>query len=170
MRALLKPGDHVVSGDWHKAHMVAFLVYKISHAISCSPPRTVPPSRPAYLHLPIPPVPIPPVRIPPVPPPQICTFPGYQSLYSIAQSLGCRVSLWEPGPASWQPPAEAEAAEAEADEVSAPSAPPLVTSTGLRFDVGCLESMLRAEAPGSVRLVVVNFPHNPVGEIPDGSG
>ena len=46
----------------------------------------------------------------------------------------------------------------------------MTTSSGLRFDVGCLESMLRAEAPGSVRLVVVNFPHNPVGEIPDRSG
>ena len=61
-------------------------------------------------------------------------------------------------------------AEAEADEASSPSAPPLTTASGLRFDVGCLESMLRAEAPGSVQLVVVNFPHNPVGEIPDGSG
>ena len=61
-------------------------------------------------------------------------------------------------------------AESGADQASAPTDPPLVTSSGLRFDVGCLESMLRAEAPGSVRLVVVNFPHNPVGEIPDRSG
>src|SRR3990167_5627337 len=26
----------------------------------------------------------------------ICTFPGYQSLYSIAESLGCEVSKWMP--------------------------------------------------------------------------
>jgi len=26
----------------------------------------------------------------------VCTFPGYQSLYQIAESLGCEVSRWEP--------------------------------------------------------------------------
>jgi len=26
----------------------------------------------------------------------ICTFPGYQSLYEVARSLGCQVSLWQP--------------------------------------------------------------------------
>jgi aspartate/methionine/tyrosine aminotransferase len=26
----------------------------------------------------------------------VCTFPGYQSLYQIARSLGCEVSTWEP--------------------------------------------------------------------------
>jgi aspartate/methionine/tyrosine aminotransferase len=26
----------------------------------------------------------------------ICTFPGYQSLYEFASSIGCRVSLWQP--------------------------------------------------------------------------
>lgn len=26
----------------------------------------------------------------------ICTFPGYQSLYEIAQGIGCKVSKWEP--------------------------------------------------------------------------
>ncbi len=26
----------------------------------------------------------------------VCTFPGYQSLYEVARSLGCQVSLWEP--------------------------------------------------------------------------
>ena len=26
----------------------------------------------------------------------ICTFPGYQSLYEIARSIGCKVSAWEP--------------------------------------------------------------------------
>src|SRR3989338_8552419 len=26
----------------------------------------------------------------------VCTFPGYQSLYQIAESIGCRVDRWEP--------------------------------------------------------------------------
>ncbi|MGB5845242.1 MAG: aminotransferase class I/II-fold pyridoxal phosphate-dependent enzyme, partial [Anaerolineales bacterium] len=26
----------------------------------------------------------------------ICTYPGYQSLYEIARSIGCEVSTWEP--------------------------------------------------------------------------
>ncbi len=26
----------------------------------------------------------------------ICTFPGYQSLYELARSVGCEVSLWQP--------------------------------------------------------------------------
>ncbi len=26
----------------------------------------------------------------------ICTFPGYQSLYELARSIGCEVDLWEP--------------------------------------------------------------------------
>jgi aspartate/methionine/tyrosine aminotransferase len=33
----------------------------------------------------------------------VCTFPGYQSLYEIARSLGCEVSLWKPDEAdSWR--------------------------------------------------------------------
>jgi len=26
----------------------------------------------------------------------VCTFPGYQSLYEVARSIGCQVALWEP--------------------------------------------------------------------------
>ncbi len=26
----------------------------------------------------------------------VCTFPGYQSLYEVARSIGCQVSTWEP--------------------------------------------------------------------------
>ncbi len=26
----------------------------------------------------------------------VCTFPGYQSLYAVAQAIGCRVSMWTP--------------------------------------------------------------------------
>lgn len=33
----------------------------------------------------------------------VCTFPGYQSLYDLARSIGCRVSLWTPGESrDWQ--------------------------------------------------------------------
>ena len=33
----------------------------------------------------------------------ICTFPGYQSLYEIPRTIGCKVSLWEPEETSgWQ--------------------------------------------------------------------
>ena len=26
----------------------------------------------------------------------VCTFPGYQSLYAVARSIGCRISFWTP--------------------------------------------------------------------------
>jgi aspartate/methionine/tyrosine aminotransferase len=33
----------------------------------------------------------------------VCTFPGYQSLYELARSIGCRVSLWKPDESrGWQ--------------------------------------------------------------------
>ena len=33
----------------------------------------------------------------------VCTFPGYQSLFEVARSIGCEVSTWEPdGSQSWQ--------------------------------------------------------------------
>ncbi|MFN2159998.1 MAG: aminotransferase class I/II-fold pyridoxal phosphate-dependent enzyme [Anaerolineales bacterium] len=64
----------------------------------------------------------------------ICTFPGYQSLYEVARSLGCEVSLWVP------------------DE-----------DRGWRFDLGWLRETLRQDT----RLVVVNFPHNPTGHLPE---
>ncbi len=63
----------------------------------------------------------------------VCTFPAYQSLYEVAQHIGCQVSRWEP------------------DE-----------EYGWRFDLDKLIGMLR---PGT-RLVVVNFPHNPTGQVP----
>jgi aspartate/methionine/tyrosine aminotransferase len=64
----------------------------------------------------------------------VCTFPGYQSLYEVARSIGCELSWWAP------------------DE-----------DAGWRFDVRDLASLLRE----STRLVVVNFPHNPTGALPD---
>ncbi|OFW62013.1 MAG: aspartate aminotransferase [Actinobacteria bacterium RBG_16_64_13] len=41
----------------------------------------------------------------------VCTFPGYQSLYEVARSIGCEVSLWRPPEAeAWRfDPAELEA-------------------------------------------------------------
>ncbi len=64
----------------------------------------------------------------------VCTFPGYQSLYEVARSMGCEVSPWTP------------------DEAS-----------GWRFDVRALDSLVREHT----RLLVVNFPHNPTGCLPD---
>ncbi len=63
----------------------------------------------------------------------ICTFPGYQSLFEVARSIGCDVSTWEP------------------DE-----------ERGWYFDVEELKEKMQA----STKLVVVNFPHNPTGYVP----
>ncbi len=65
----------------------------------------------------------------------IATFPAYQSLYEIAQALGCRLTRW-----------------------------PFVQrgeSWGLDLDV--LADSLAADT----RLIVINFPHNPTGFLPD---
>jgi aspartate/methionine/tyrosine aminotransferase len=64
----------------------------------------------------------------------VSTFPGYQSLYEIADSIGCSVDYWQP------------------DE-----------TRGWYFDPGMLRRSLRK----NTRLVVVNFPHNPTGFLPD---
>ena len=64
----------------------------------------------------------------------VCTFPGYQSLYEVARSMGCEVSLWMP------------------DE-----------DKGWEFSIQELDTLLREDT----RLVVVNFPHNPTGFLPD---
>lgn len=64
----------------------------------------------------------------------ICTYPGYQSLYEIAQSLGCSVTKWEPQEdANWQ------------------------------FD----PEFLRSSITPKTKLIIVNFPHNPTGSLPD---
>ncbi len=64
----------------------------------------------------------------------VCTFPGYQSLYEVARSIGCDVSMWKP------------------DE-----------GQGWRFDLQELRSLVHEHT----KLVVVNFPHNPTGGLPD---
>jgi len=69
----------------------------------------------------------------------ICTFPGYQSLYQIAQSLGCGVERWTARPGqdgTWH------------------------------FDMRELNGMVREHT----RLLVVNFPHNPTGALPEIDG
>jgi aspartate/methionine/tyrosine aminotransferase len=69
----------------------------------------------------------------------ICTFPGYQSLYELARSIGCEVDFWEPA----EPVGPAE-------------------EGGWRFDPAGLETLIRPDT----RLVVWNFPHNPTGALP----
>jgi len=64
----------------------------------------------------------------------VCTFPGYQSLYEVARSIGCEVSFWEP------------------DEAQ-----------GWRFAIDKLAGTLKP----NTKLVVVNFPHNPTGCLPE---
>ncbi|KAL4423572.1 hypothetical protein ABPG77_004612 [Micractinium sp. CCAP 211/92] len=65
----------------------------------------------------------------------VCTFPGYQSLYECAQSVGCEVSRWH---------------LASTEDGGAAQ----------RFDVADVERLIR---PGRTKLVVVNSPHNPSG-------
>lgn len=64
----------------------------------------------------------------------VCTFPGYQSLYAVAEAIGCTVDLWQPHEAR-----------------------------GWYFDPQDLRDLLRP----NTSLVVVNFPHNPTGYLPN---
>jgi len=64
----------------------------------------------------------------------VVTYPGYQSLYAIAESMGCRVSRWQ--------------------VEGAPGGGP-----GVAFNVTALKSLV---TPGT-KMLVVNFPHNPTG-------
>jgi aspartate/methionine/tyrosine aminotransferase len=66
----------------------------------------------------------------------VCTFPGYQSLYELALSIGCEVTFWEP----------------EED----------LTGKRWWFDPSRLQEHLRPDT----KLVVWNFPHNPTGALP----
>lgn len=70
----------------------------------------------------------------------VVTFPGYQSLYEIAAASGAEVSRLELHPT----PAERGTLE-------------------WRLDLDELRALLRP----NTRLVVVNFPHNPTGALPD---
>jgi aspartate/methionine/tyrosine aminotransferase len=64
----------------------------------------------------------------------IATFPGYQSLYELAHSLGCEVTRWTP--------------EKRGEWI---------------FDVEDLKTLIQA----NTRLIVINFPHNPTGALPE---
>ncbi|KAJ9530425.1 hypothetical protein QJQ45_000808 [Haematococcus lacustris] len=67
----------------------------------------------------------------------VVQYPGYQSLYAVAQSMGCQVLHWEPR---------------------------LVPDTAqCVFDVSSLKGLLSP----STKMVVVNFPHNPTGAVLD---
>lgn len=77
----------------------------------------------------------------------VCAYPAYQSLYELALATDCHLDFWEP---KW-------------DEAAGK----------LRFDVSDLEALIfgvtarggaASPAASPVRLVVVNFPHNPTGE------
>lgn len=69
----------------------------------------------------------------------IVTFPGYQSLYQVAESIGAQVSHWE------------LRAEPSADG-----------ALEWVIDVEALRKLVRPETC----LIVVNFPHNPTGALP----
>lgn len=64
----------------------------------------------------------------------ICTYPGYQSLYEIAKSLGCSIIKWKP------------------DE-----------KKGWHFD----PEFLRSNITPKTKLIIINFPHNPTGSLPN---
>ena len=65
----------------------------------------------------------------------VCTYPGYQSLYEVARSMGCHVHFWMPS---------------------------ISPETGeIDFRPEDLKVLLNS-AP--IKLVVVNFPHNPTGK------
>lgn len=68
----------------------------------------------------------------------VAVSPAYQSLVSVAQSIGCEVALWQ--------------CREDAQDASMP----------LRFELEDLEGLLRP----TTKLLVVNFPHNPTGFLP----
>lgn len=63
----------------------------------------------------------------------VTTFPGYQSLYQVAEDIGCTVARWQP-------------------------------DKQLKFQVEDLKSLIT----NNTKLIVINFPHNPTGELISG--
>ena len=88
----------------------------------------------------------------------VCTFPGYQSLYELARSIGCEVDLWMPQESKTTPPDVPGGAGTHAAVAAEPGA----RAAGWRFDPAALETLLRPDT----KLVVWNFPHNPTGALP----
>eukprot|EP00747_Dinoflagellata_sp_TGD_P169164 gnl/TRDRNA2_/TRDRNA2_197411_c0_seq1.p1 gnl/TRDRNA2_/TRDRNA2_197411_c0~~gnl/TRDRNA2_/TRDRNA2_197411_c0_seq1.p1 ORF type:complete len:462 (-),score=71.66 gnl/TRDRNA2_/TRDRNA2_197411_c0_seq1:84-1379(-) len=91
----------------------------------------------------------------------ICAFPGYQSLYEIARSLGCTVDYWPLRYSEGHGPA-VKVADNGAYEV--PGAGDSSEFGSWRLDPSDLLELLRRGPPP--RLVVVNVPHNPTGAMP----
>eukprot|EP01062_Namystynia_karyoxenos_P071129 TRINITY_DN66550_c0_g1_i1.p2 TRINITY_DN66550_c0_g1~~TRINITY_DN66550_c0_g1_i1.p2 ORF type:complete len:447 (+),score=116.74 TRINITY_DN66550_c0_g1_i1:73-1341(+) len=89
----------------------------------------------------------------------VCLFPGYQSLYEIAKSIGCAVDYWpvrysEGGGEPWAVAADGS------------YAPPAESAAGpapgcWRADVNELRRIFAQGPPP--RLLVANLPHNPTG-------
>jgi len=75
----------------------------------------------------------------------VCTFPGYQSLYELARTIGCEVDLWRP-----------------VEGVAGPDGTEDNDERLWWFDPAELEELLRPDT----KLVVWNFPHNPTGALP----
>lgn len=75
----------------------------------------------------------------------VCTFPGYQSLYELARTIGCEVDLWKP-----------------VEGVAGPDETGNNDERLWWFDPAELEELLRPDT----KLVVWNFPHNPTGALP----
>jgi 5,10-methenyltetrahydrofolate synthetase len=78
----------------------------------------------------------------------VCAFPAYQSLFEVARSVGCEVTLWEPRNR------------------------PVEKGGGYFFCPDDLAALVGTRAPGrddgarGTRAVVCNFPHNPTGALP----
>jgi aspartate/methionine/tyrosine aminotransferase len=79
----------------------------------------------------------------------VCVAPAYQSLYEVAASLGCEVTLW------W--PEEVEMKDTNTFQTTTQK------SKTMTFNPSTLESLMR---PGQTKMVVANFPHNPTGALP----
>lgn len=70
----------------------------------------------------------------------VVTSPGYQSLSEVARAIGCEISPWKPQPR--------EGGKGEVE---------------LCFEPSDLKQLIR---PGSTKMVIANWPHNPTGCLP----
>jgi glycoprotease/Kae1 family metallohydrolase len=82
----------------------------------------------------------------------VCVSPAYQSLFQIAESMGCTVTPWE-----------AELVETTSGGNSNADPTSVLSSSFFRFSVARLRQLVR---PGQTKAVIVQFPHNPTGALP----
>ena len=101
----------------------------------------------------------------------VCMSPGYQSLYGVAEALGCEVLKWEPDQQEQEPVDTPGVGEGRAAAAAAAAASSSLVPA--RFSIATLQALLDGAAAthtkkgaGAVRAVVVNFPHNPTGFLP----